>query len=165
MTCGLRAGPAFPGSRTALAHASDPAWAAGSQVQFSSSTACSVLRLRVTKSSCNWHKERESRVPIMRKPGRWRPVPRRSGQHRTERTCPSLKSGRCPCPLGVTAGPVLCGMCAHGEGPAGFGSWHSGAHQVYFGDEFTCISPAFLLCWNFLVVLSRLITRGEGQIF
>lgn len=51
------------------------------------------------------------------------------------RPSPALKSARCPCPLGVTAGPVLCGVRAHGEGPVGFGSRHLGARRVYFGEE------------------------------
>lgn len=46
MACGLRAGPAFPGSQTELPRASDRAWAAASQVQLSSSMAC-------TKNGCH----------------------------------------------------------------------------------------------------------------
>lgn len=78
------------------------------------------------------------------------------------RPSPALKSACCPCPLGVTAGPVLCGVRAHGEGPVGFGSRHLGARRVYFGEE-VHVHLCGSFCWNFPAVRSRLQAAGAAE--
>lgn len=88
--------------------------------------ACSVLRLRVTTSSRSWHKARESsRLPIIRKPGRWWPLPSRSGLHQTERPRPSLQSkltaprrflSRLSIACAYCSVTLLPGRCHHGYG-------------------------------------------------